>query len=263
MLVQYLVVCLTSFTVSALTLFSGFGLGTLLLPVFSIFFPVPVAVAATAVVHFANNIFKALAVGDRAHWGIVAQFALPGAAAALLGAGLLTYFAALPPAFAYMFGLQKVTVSVIDLIIGVLIIGFGLFEILPKLQRLSFDPRWLPVGGLLSGFFGGLSGNHGALRAAFLIKTGLSKDAFIATSVMSALVVDAARLMVYGTAYMTTRFAAIPASGVPLLFSAILSSLLGVILAARHMNKVTLPTIRYLVGGLLLIVGLGLISGLI
>ncbi|OGA86871.1 MAG: hypothetical protein A2Z90_01050 [Burkholderiales bacterium GWA2_64_37] len=41
-----------------LTLFSGFGLGTVLVPVFALFFPVPLAIAATAAVHFANNIFK-------------------------------------------------------------------------------------------------------------------------------------------------------------------------------------------------------------
>jgi len=39
-------------------LLSGFGLGTLLLPVFALFFPLPVAIAATALVHLANNFFK-------------------------------------------------------------------------------------------------------------------------------------------------------------------------------------------------------------
>lgn len=43
---------------AGVTLFSGFGLGTILTPVFALFFPVPLAIAATAVVHLANNIFK-------------------------------------------------------------------------------------------------------------------------------------------------------------------------------------------------------------
>lgn len=47
--------CLTALVVSGLTLFSGFGLGTLLMPAFAVFFPVEVAVAATAVVHLATN----------------------------------------------------------------------------------------------------------------------------------------------------------------------------------------------------------------
>ena len=53
-------VCLTAFVVAGLTLFSGFGLGAVLMPAFAVFFPVEVAVAATAVVHLANNIFKLL-----------------------------------------------------------------------------------------------------------------------------------------------------------------------------------------------------------
>ena len=57
-LLPFLVVGLCAFLVSGLTLFSGFGLGTLLMPVFALFFPVPVAVASTALVHVANNLFK-------------------------------------------------------------------------------------------------------------------------------------------------------------------------------------------------------------
>ena len=57
-IVQYIVICAVALAVSGLTLFSGFGLGTLLMPVFAIFFPIEVAIAATAVVHLANNIFK-------------------------------------------------------------------------------------------------------------------------------------------------------------------------------------------------------------
>jgi hypothetical protein len=38
-----------AFAVSGLTLFPGFGLGTLLMPAFALFFPIEVAVAATAI----------------------------------------------------------------------------------------------------------------------------------------------------------------------------------------------------------------------
>ena len=55
---SYLIICTVALLVSALTLFSGFGLGTLLMPAFALFFPIEVAVAATAIVHLANNIFR-------------------------------------------------------------------------------------------------------------------------------------------------------------------------------------------------------------
>lgn len=65
-MLSYIIICIVAIIVSALTLFSGFGLGTVLMPAFALFFPLPVAIAATAVVHLANNIFKAILVGKKA-----------------------------------------------------------------------------------------------------------------------------------------------------------------------------------------------------
>lgn len=48
-------------------------------------------------------------------------------------------------------------------------------------------------------------GNQGALRSAFLLKAGLSKEAFVATG-GSAVIVDAVRLMVYGTTMLAGQF---------------------------------------------------------
>jgi uncharacterized membrane protein YfcA len=56
---------------------------------FALFLPVPVAVAATAVVHLANNLFKLALVGRKADWTVVVRFALPAFAAAIVGATLL------------------------------------------------------------------------------------------------------------------------------------------------------------------------------
>ena len=63
---QYALVAGVAVFVAGLTLFSGFGLGTLLMPAFALFLPVPVALAATAVVHLANNLFKLALVGWKA-----------------------------------------------------------------------------------------------------------------------------------------------------------------------------------------------------
>ena len=63
---SYLLVCLVALLASGLTLFSGFGLGTLLLPAFALFFPVEIAVSATALVHLINSLFKLLLVGSKA-----------------------------------------------------------------------------------------------------------------------------------------------------------------------------------------------------
>ena len=61
---ELFVICLTALLAAMAPFFLGFGLGTVLLPVFALFTPTPVAVAAAAVVHRANNLLRA--VSERA-----------------------------------------------------------------------------------------------------------------------------------------------------------------------------------------------------
>jgi uncharacterized membrane protein YfcA len=259
---EYFVVCIVAVIVSGLTLFSGFGLGTVLMPAFALFFPVPVAVAATAVVHLANNLFKAALVGRKADCSVVARFALPGAAAAILGAALLNVFASLPPVVSYQLGGKTHEIVLVELVIGVLIVAFAFLDLLPSFEKLAFDRKYLPMGGLLSGFFGGLSGIQGALRAAFLIKAGLEKEAFIGTSTMSAVIVDLARLLVYGLSFYTVSFAKIAPGMGGLILAATLAAFVGSFIGARLVKKVTLRTVQIIVGIMLIVVGAGLASGL-
>jgi hemerythrin-like domain-containing protein len=85
---EYLIICLTSLIVSIIKLFSGFGLGTVLMPVFAIFFPLPIAIASTAVVHLLNNVFKAAIIGRLAKWEVVFKFGIPAAMASMLNISL-------------------------------------------------------------------------------------------------------------------------------------------------------------------------------
>jgi uncharacterized protein len=260
---SYLVICSVAFAVSGLALFSGFGVGTLLMPAFALFFPVPAAVAATAVVHLANNLFKTALVGRRADWSVVAKFAMPGALAAMVGATLLTLFAQLPPVASYELGGRVYEILPVRLAVGILIAFFALFDLLPRFQSVAFDRRYLPLGGLLSGFFGGLSGLQGAMRSAFLIKAGLNKEAFIGTNTVSAVVVDVARLIVYGLSFYTTRFLSVSSDMLGLISAATLAAFVGAFIGARLMKKVTLRMVQIIVGVMLVTVGLGMATGLI
>jgi hypothetical protein len=257
------VVCLVALCVSGLTLFSGFGLGTLLMPAFALFFPVPAAIAATAVIHLGNNLFAALLVGRRASWPVVARFALPGAAAALAGAALLTVFAKMPPIWSYQLGGRTHDIALIGLVIGALITGFACLDLLPRFRALTVDPKYLPLGGVLSGFVGGLSGLQGALRSAFLIKTGLDKDQYIGTSTVSAVIIDAARLLVYGLSFYAGGLGRIAPEMHRLIFAATLSAFAGSFLGTRLMKSITLAAVRIMVGVMLIVVGAGIACGLL
>lgn len=259
---EYLLICVVAVLVSGLTLFSGFGLGTVLMPAFALFFPVSVAIAATAVVHLANNIFKVILIGKQADWDVVVRFAFPGAMAAMVGAGLLNVFAHLPPLLTYTLRGQEHEILGVRLVIGLLIIVFALFELVPRFSTVAFDRKYLILGGVLSGFFGGLSGNQGVLRSAFLIKAGLDKEAFIGTSTVSSVIVDIARLLVYGWSFYTAQFSLIGSEIGRLVLAATLAAFMGSFLGARLLKKVTLRTIQVIVGIMLIIIGFGMATGL-
>lgn len=260
---DYVLVTVTALVVSGLTLFSGFGLGTLLMPVFALFFPVPTAIAATAVVHLANNLFKLGLVGRAADWRVVTRFSVPAALAALLGAAALVGFAGLEPLARYDLWGRSFELTPVKLVIGTLVVVFAVLELLPSFAALAIAPRYLALGGLLSGFFGGLSGNQGALRSAFLIKSGLAKEAFVATGVVSAVIVDTARLGVYGVSYFSASFEALPREIAGLVISASLAAFIGAFLGARLLKKVTLRTVQILVATCMIAVGSGLAAGLL
>ncbi|HZM07256.1 MAG TPA: TSUP family transporter [Methylocella sp.] len=256
-------ICAVAVLASGVTLFSGFGLGTVLMPAFALFFPVPAAIAATAVVHLANNLFKVVLVGRNVDWRIALKFSLPAAIAAIAGASLLNGFAGLPALATYDLGGRTHEITAIGAVIGLLIVAFALLELSPRFAELKFPPRYLILGGLLSGFFGGLSGNQGALRAAFLIKSGMTKEAFIGTSVVSSVIVDTARLAVYGFAFTRQNFERLPSNMMVTVGAATLAAFLGAYFGARLISKITLRTVQLTVAAGMVIVGFCLAAGLI
>ena len=259
---EYVIVCAVALFASGLTLFSGFGLGTILMPALAVFFPVPVAIGATAVVHLANNFFKMFLVGRSANKNILIWFGVPAVIAALLGAFLLNIVSTFPAVASYQLGGHIHEITLVKLTIGLIIVVFSCFELDSGFQKMTIDQKYMPIGGVLSGFFGGLSGNQGALRSMFLIKAGISKEEFIATNVVLAVLVDLARLFVYGFGFYAVHFRVLSGIG-PLVLAATIAAFIGAYLGKALLKKVTLRAIQVLVGVMLVLLGLGLGSGLI
>ncbi|WP_309608612.1 sulfite exporter TauE/SafE family protein [Flavobacterium sp.] len=256
---DYFIICIVALLGSALTLFSGFGLGTLLLPVFALFFPIEVAIIMTSIVHFSNNIIKLLFFGKQIDKNVVLKFGIPAIIFAFLGAYILKLLSSMQPIFEYSFSGKTFQVMLIKIIIGVLLIVFSLIEFIPRFKNLEFNQKYLSVGGALSGFFGGLSGHQGALRSAFLIKAHLPKEVFIATGVCIACLVDISRLSIYipEIIYKGTIL------NYSLIISATVSAFLGVYFGNKLLQKITITTIQNIVAVLLFVFGGLLIFGII
>jgi len=253
------IVSVVAFLVAILTFFSGFGLGTILTPVFMIFFPVDLAIALTGVVHFFNNIFKLFLVGKNADRQVLIRFGIPAVIAAFAGAWLLLQISDLKPLFDYELGEKTIEVYPVKFIIAILLIIFALIELIPFFNKMQFGKDKLPIGGALSGFFGGLSGNQGALRTAFLIKAGLSKEALIGTAVVVSTFVDLTRLSVYATRFTASGLQ----ENMIVVICATLAAIAGAFIGHKLLKKVTLKAIQKLAAIMLIILSIALGSGLI
>jgi len=256
---EIVLICIIAFLASGLTLFSGFGLGTILMPVFALFFPVDLAIALTAIVHFLNNLFKLALLGRYANKKVVIRFGIFSVAFAFAGAWCLQYLTHLSSLSAYSFMGHEYVITPLNLIIAILIFLFSMFDLVPQFSRISFHQKLLPLGGALSGFIGGLSGNQGALRTAFLIKANLSKESFIASGIMIACMTDISRLTVY-----TGQIIRISDQvDILLISAATISAFIGAYIGNRLLKKVTIYSLQILVGILLIVFSIALGLGFI
>lgn len=248
-----------AFITAMLTFFSGFGLGTILTPVFMIYFPVDLAIALTGIVHFLNNLFKLALVGKGANKNVLVRFGIPAIIASFAGAWILVHITEIQPLFSYdIFG-KHIQVFPAKFIVSILLLLFALLDLFPIISKLQFETKHMAFGGLLSGFFGGLSGNQGALRSAFLIRSGLSKESFVATTVVLSCFVDFTRLSVYASRISLTDVN----SNLTVLVCASLAAFSGAFIGNRLLKKVTIQFVQTTVAIMLILLSLALGAGLI
>ncbi len=259
MITAYIIVGLVAFFGSLLTFYSGFGLGTLLTPVFVLFFPIELAIAMTGIVHFLNNVFKLQLTYKDINWSVIQRFGIPAIMAAFVGAWLLGRLSVNTVAYEVdVFGALR-QVTTIKLMLALLMILFVALEWIPRFRDASFAPSLMPLGGVLSGFFGGLAGFQGVLRSMFLLKSGLSKESYIATGIAIACCIDITRLSKYFTdvdldALLSQR---------SIIMVALICALVGAYLGNKWLKKVTIDQVQQLVSVLLIGFSLCLLAGVL
>jgi uncharacterized membrane protein YfcA len=253
------VIAVSAFLISLLTFYSGFGLGTVLLPLFGIYFDLPVAVLITAMVHLCNNLFKLMLVYKNTHLKLFLNFLLFAVPSGILGAYILNL--ADPHSVIYTFNLHgKIChVKPLNLALGLLMVFFGVWELVPRLSALSLPPQWLPLGALFSGFFGGLSGHQGAFRSVVLRRSGLSKEAFVATGVAIACVIDMVRIPFYWSQIAVLN----NMTWITQFLTALIGALLGAFVGNRWIKKTSLHMLHWVLGCTLSVFGILYALGII
>ena len=255
---EILIIAIVAFLAALLTFFSGFGLGTILTPVMLIFFPPEIAISLTGIVHFSNNIFKLSIIGNQFNKEVLIKFGIPAVLFAFVGSYAL-FFISNDNLFTYNLLGNNMNVSYLQFIIAFILIAFALIDLIPFFKRLKFNKSILPLGGILSGFFGGLTGNQGALRSAFLIKMDLDKTVFIATTVVISFFVDLTRIGVYISNIKDFEISNYFVLGLVATLSAIIGSYIGF----NSIKKITLNYIRNLVAVMILLIAFLLLLGVL
>ena len=249
-----LIISIIAFIVAILTFFSGFGLGTILTPVMMIFFPVEVAIALAGIVHFSNNVFKLFLVGKKFDKEVLLRFGIPAVVFAFIGAMLLVKIPNVQPIYSYELFEKTFEIFLMKMIVAIFMLFFAIIDLIPYFNNLQFDKKKLPIGGALSGFFGGLTGAQGALRSAFLIRANLSKEAFVGTTVVISTFVDFTRLGVYSSRILSLDLK----ENMPMLICATLSAMTGAFIGNKLLKKVTLKFLQISVATLLIVISIGL-----
>ena len=148
-ILQYIVLVSLSLFTSIVTLFTGFGVGTIMMPVMALFFDVKVAILLAAIVHIFNNISRIVLYYRHLRWEIVRRFGV----VSILGA------------FVGSFAQLTVDSSWLKNGVGLFLALFALLSLRPGLINWKLPAVIDIAGGFLSGLVGGLIGNQGAIRS--------------------------------------------------------------------------------------------------
>jgi len=235
-------ICLAAFLVAAMVLMSGFGLGTLLTPLFAVFYDIKIAVLLVAVVHFSNNLFKLGLFFRHLDWAILKRFGAVSVAGAFVGSLLQA----------------ELESETLKIGLGILLVILGTVEFLPPRISWRIPKRLDPVGGFLSGLLGGMLGNQGAVRSAYLLNYSLSKEAFVATATIIACLIDATRIPIYLLSYYNEI-----AMAWPYLIATILAAFFGTLIGKSLLDIVSLGAFRRVVAGSVVVVGIAMAMALI
>ena len=166
---------------AALTVPAGFGLATMLTPVVLFWLPPHEAIAVVAIIHGAHNAWKLKLLRLSVDFGAVKRYGWALVVGAVIGALLHSYIPSDP----------------LLLVVGLAIVILPILSVTERWTNFRLPESEDRIGGFGSGFFGGLTGHQGALRAMFLQKRLPDKVSYAATASVLALAVDITRIPIY------------------------------------------------------------------
>lgn len=234
-MIFFALVVAASILAGAIASVSGFGIGSLLTPLFAVRVGTKLAVAAVSIPHLAATALRLWMMRKHVDRQLLLSFGVMSAAGGLVGALLHTY--ANSPALTIVFS-------------GLLIFT-GLMGLTGLSDRLRFKGWVAWVAGAVSGALGGMVGNQGGIRSAAMLGFDVPRHAFVATATAVGVIVDGARMPVY----LATQGKEI-AGLWPFLLAAVAGAVIGTVVGGRLLKRIPESIYRRLVSGLVLALGI-------
>ncbi|OHB65997.1 MAG: hypothetical protein A2Y77_00025 [Planctomycetes bacterium RBG_13_62_9] len=236
--IELLLILIVVIVASGIGTMTGFGLSTIMIPVLVLFYPMPETLLFVGIVHWFGDLWKLLLFREGIRWRLILSFGIPGVLATILGARLIF----------------SIPGDILRRILGVFLIGYVIFLFVHSAFRVRHDALTGAVGGALSGFFAGIFGIGGAIRAMFLSAFDLPKAVYLATAGAIALAIDTPRLITY--IWQGARLEPLLLQGLLLFVPA---SFLGARIAKGLVNRIPQRHFRKIIAALLLVLGLRLL----
>jgi len=172
---------LVAFISAVIASVAGFGTATLTVPLLAMIVGLKAAIPLIACFHGFSGFWRFVQLRQKVNWRLMLLYGLPSVITAFLGARLFL----------------SVSVELIGLGVGIFLILWSVYSIFSPGRTMPENPWILITGGCISGFTSGLIGLGGAIRGAFLVSTGISKEIYVATSAAIALITDISRVTTY------------------------------------------------------------------
>ena len=217
---------------------TGFGTSTVMIPVLTVFVPLPIALLFVGIIHLCGDIWKVLLFKGGLDLKLVLGFGLSGIAASYLGARLSFVAGDWP----------------LKRILGAFLLAYVGFLFFKRQWALPKNSGTAVCGGALSGLFAGFFGVGGAVRGAFLTAFNLPKEMYIFTSGLIALFIDVTRISQY--VWGGTRF---ESSFLYALVLCIPISFVAAFLAKKFLDRLPQRFFRIFVGAFLALVAIKLL----
>lgn len=237
-MIEALLVVLAGLFGGGVAAIAGFGIGSVLTPLFGLRLDTPLAVAAVGIPHAIGTALRLGMLRRHVDWRVVRGFGALSAAGGLVGALLQSAFSG----------------RLLTVVFGALLLLTAISELTGWMSRVAWGRRAAAIAGAVSGVLGGLAGNQGSIRSAAMLGFRVPKESFVATATAVGLCVDLARVPVY-VVMRGEQLAGL----VPELALATAGVVVGTIVGLGLLRRIPAPAFRRVVAVLLIALGVTMI----